>query len=218
MGFFGSLLNVATSIIPGPLDDAIVDVGRGILSSRSQPAAPQIGAPMIATPRQQQRFARNARGGRNRGAGRRGRANLVSGGRIGCEPGQIRLGSACIDPPGTGNPGVGIGTVGRQQRQSSAPGQWGVTDGSFNMPAFVPEQEVTTRLKCPPSFVLGKDDLCYPKSYLGRRNANRKWKGTPKPAVSAHDMKVARTADRVAERIKKVSKDLGMATPKKKRR
>lgn len=77
------------------------------------------------------------------------------------------------------------------------------------MPALEPEVIQTVRRRCPRGMALGIDDLCYPKAVVGRRNRFRKWKGAPKPAVSAHDLRVAKMAASVKATIIKVGHDLG---------
>lgn len=71
--------------------------------------------------------------------------------------------------------------------------------GAFGKPAVIPMQVGTrTRndgvvspiLQCPRSMVLGTDNLCYPKSSISR--ADRKWKPSARPPVSAHDAKMMR--------------------------
>lgn len=102
-----------------------------------------------------------------------------------------------------------------------APGQTGeAVVGAFGLPAFVPAQAgvITTKegdqrpiLRCPTGMVLGKDDLCYPKSVLGARNRFRKHKRAPRPPVTAQDAKAIRRANRVKDKVKDLAKDVGFS-------
>lgn len=117
-----------------------------------------------------------------------------------CPDGSFKVGNRCVAPgdmfPG-GDPGM-------------FPAGGEATQGAFGMPALTPAQEQRTVLKCPSGMVLGKDDLCYPKAILSRRSKYRKWKGDPRPPVTAADAKAVRRAERVRNRVKDLGKDVGL--------
>jgi hypothetical protein len=75
-----------------------------------------------------------------------------------------------------------------------------------------------TMRRCGPRFVLGADNLCYPKALLPRRSRYRKWRQPARPALSSSDVKTIRRADRLVEKVKGLNKDLGLKVPTKKRK
>lgn len=78
--------------------------------------------------------------------------------------------------------------------------------GSFDLPAIRPTVERRVHRTCPAGMVLGRDDLCYPKQVLSRRNRFRKWRQPPRPKISAADWKAIRKAERLKERLKDLTK------------
>lgn len=125
----------------------------------------------------------------------------------------VRIGGVCVDmlalPPG-GRPAI--------TPQVGGPvGQ--VIMGSFGLPAMVPNQvgqiqrangTVGPILKCNRGFVLGTDNLCYPKQVLPRRSQFRKWRGATRPLISGADVKAIRRAARAKGRVLELAKDIGL--------
>lgn len=62
--------------------------------------------------------------------------------------------------------------------------QFQVTQGAFGMPAMVPEAVSGVTLRCPSGFVLGDDELCYPKAVLRRNSRFRKWNPGARPILT----------------------------------
>lgn len=131
-----------------------------------------------------------------------------------CPGRSIRIpGLGCFDPlaaaPG-GAPAVvpESGTV--------MGGGGGAVMGAFGIPAMAPRVVTSMRRECGPGLVLGRDNLCYPKSVLGRRSKYRKWRGAPKPPVTAADMKAIRRAAAARDRVKGLASDVGLKTSRKK--
>jgi len=232
MGIFGTILDVATGIIPGTLDDKLVSAGRAAFGGSTSSTAPirsssdelalTIGQQLANfavrnTPTTQQartmtRGARKTRATRNQRRGFTAGAGPCDGGvmiRGRCVTPDLPL--IDIDRPASGGGGGG-------GRRSRAARDFDAVTGSFGMPAIVPVIESRKHAVCPSGFVLGEDELCYPKAVLGSRNRFRKWKGARRSPISAHDLSVARKADSVANKVKDLSKALGMKTPTKKRR
>lgn len=122
-----------------------------------------------------------------------------------CPAGSFRVNGVCVAPgdmfPG-GDPGM-------------FPAGGGTVQGGFGMPAVTPSMEQRTVHKCPSGFVLGKDNLCYPKQILSRRSRYRKWKGDKRPPVTAADAAAIRRADRVKDRVKQLGKDVGLRVTNK---
>lgn len=84
--------------------------------------------------------------------------------------------------------------------------------GAFGKPALVPTQvgsqtrmdgTVNAILRCPAKYVLGADDLCYPKGTIPRQY--RKWAPRAKPLVSANDAKTLRRIGSIQRRVKKAA-------------
>lgn len=116
-----------------------------------------------------------------------------------CPSGTVRIGDACVSP-GDVFPGGAPFT-------SAAGGQ--AVQGGFGLPALTPVQESRIRRRCPDGFVLGKDNLCYPRQILPRRSKFRKWRPAARPAVTAGDVKAIRRADRARRRLVELTKDAG---------
>ncbi len=133
-----------------------------------------------------------------------------------CPTGYTKVGGTCVaNRPGAYLPGGQPATL---PTQGTALGTgWEAVQGSFGMPAMTPLPVQRTRLECPAGMVLGKDDLCYPRSTpgLGRRGSFRKWKGDPKPKVSAAEWKTLQRAARTADKIKDVAKEAGFTVKKR---
>lgn len=141
---------------------------------------------------------------------------------VGCPPGTSRIGSACVNLPFRGAPGVGVGTVGVVEgnvisRRVLPIGGTGVAvQGAFGLPATVPDQIPSVRLKCPGRMVLAIDDLCYPKSVLPRRSLNRKWRGAPRPIVSNKTMRALKAQDDVGDALERLAESAGYKKPVRK--
>jgi len=95
--------------------------------------------------------------------------------------------------------------------------------GGFGLPAMVPDVvgQITRRdgssgpiLRCMRTMVLGTDNLCYPKAVLPRRSKFRKWRGDPRPAVSAGDVRAIRKAAAAKDRVLNLAKDVGLFASK----
>jgi len=96
--------------------------------------------------------------------------------------------------------------------------------GAFGTPALVPMQAGTIQrlngttgaiLRCPGGMVLGKDDLCYPKSVLGARGRFRKHPAARKPPVSVRDAQAIRQAESAKNRVKKLAQGVGFSVKKR---
>jgi len=87
--------------------------------------------------------------------------------------------------------------------------------GAFGLPAMAPFAQTRTHLDCPKGFVLGKDNLCYPKVVLSGRSLFRKWRAGPKPPISAADAKMFRRLDAAREKVKKMAESVDLVTKKK---
>lgn len=113
-----------------------------------------------------------------------------------CPSGTIKIGNRCVAPGDAFPGGDPLTTV--------AGGQ--TVQGSFGLPAVTPVQEQRVRRKCPGGFVLGKDNLCYPRQILPRRSKFRKWRPSPKPKISAAEWKAIQKAERIAVKLKDLTK------------
>lgn len=118
---------------------------------------------------------------------------------------QIRVGDQCVDltalPPG-GDPALtplGTGTA---------------VEGGFGIPALLPAAVVRKSLQCRRGFVLGIDDLCYPKALLSRRSKFRKHRMPPRPTISRRDERAIRVASRAKDRVLALAKDAGLFASK----
>jgi len=121
----------------------------------------------------------------------------------------VRRGRSVFDPLGIFGPSAGGGTA------AAAPTGEAV-QGAFGMPALVPFQETRVQLQCPRGFVLGTDNLCYPKVVLSRRNKFRKWRGAARAPVTAADARAIRRAGRTKDRVLALAKDVGLHASKTK--
>jgi len=139
------------------------------------------------------------------GGGRGARTFAGGGGAQECPPNRIRVGNRCI-APGDAFPGGS---------PFSTPAGGRTVEGSFGLPAVTPVQENHTRLNCPEGMVLGKDDLCYPRQILGRRNRFRKWRQPPRPPVSAADAKALRKVDKIRGKVRDLGKKADLKVTKR---
>jgi len=134
--------------------------------------------------------------------------------------GKKLAGGGCVFParrdPISGQCKLFLGT-----QEGADPGR--ATVGAFGLPALVPDVvgQITRRdgtigpiLRCMRSMVLGTDNLCYPKAVLPRRSKFRKWRGDPRPAVSAGDVRAIRKAAAAKDRVLNLAKDVGLFASK----
>lgn len=92
--------------------------------------------------------------------------------------------------------------------------------GAFGLPALQPSQVGSlTRndgvtvplLRCTAGFVLGRDNLCYPRVVLGRRGKFRKHPSMAKAPVTAEDAKCIRRAESAKKRVKNLATAVGFS-------
>lgn len=121
-----------------------------------------------------------------------------------CGTGMIKVGNSCVD--------LGAALPGGDPLISSAGGS--PVAGSFGLMAKTPMTETRVRRNCGRGYVLGIDNLCYPKQLLPRRSKWRKWRAAPKPPVSAADMKAIRRAARAKDRVADLGRDVGLHVSK----
>ena len=132
---------------------------------------------------------------------------------VACREGTYRVGDQCVAPgdifPGGDpflTPAGGVAVV-----------------GSFGLPAIRPAivgQRASRRgmqpiRQCPTGMVLGRDNLCYPRQVLPRRSKYRKWRGDPRPKVSAQDWKTLQRAESVKGKVKEVAKTAGYSVKRR---
>jgi len=124
-----------------------------------------------------------------------------------CPSGTVKVGDKCV-APGDAFPGGDPATF---------PAGGRAVEGSFGLPAITPRQEQRTVLRCPSGMRLGKDNLCYPKAVLRRRSKFRKHRPPVKPPISRSEAKAVRQAQKVKDKLKKLTKDHpGLNTAKNK--
>lgn len=87
--------------------------------------------------------------------------------------------------------------------------------GAFGLPAMAPFVETRIHLDCPKGFVLGMDNLCYPKAILRGNSKFRKWRVGPKPPISAADAKMFRRLDAARAKVAKMATAVDLVTKKK---
>lgn len=91
-----------------------------------------------------------------------------------------------------------------QQAASAILGQQG---RGVIMGAVEPKRVSRSELTCPPKYVLGVDNKCYPKAMLPR--SARKWLPDPKPVVSRSDQKAITRAASAKKRLVKLTNAAG---------
>lgn len=157
--------------------------------------------------------------------------DLIDTGRQALAPGGGASGTSCPEGFKVDSQGrcvaEGIGGALERTLPGGAPGmltdQYGpAVMGAFGKPALVPAQVGTIMrqdgsvgpvLRCPAGMVLGKDDLCYAKSSITK--ADRKWKPSPKPPMTASDAKALRRIGTLQKKIKRLAKAGNMSCKKK---
>jgi len=129
-------------------------------------------------------------------------------------------GTGCVFPlrrdPISGQCKLFVGT-----QEGPDPGR--ATVGGFGLPAMVPDVVGSIQrrdgstgpiLRCMRGMVLGIDSLCYPKAVLPRRSKFRKWRGDPRPVVSAGDLRAIRKTAAAKDRVLNLAKDVGLFASK----
>ena len=129
------------------------------------------------------------------------------------------------------NPGSGqcekVGVSGTIQRalpygQTGVMNQGTAVMGAFGTPAMQPNivgqvansrGEVNPIFRCNPGMVLGKDNLCYAKSAISKKD--RKWKPAAKPPMSASDAKALRRIGTLQRKVKGLAKNAGLSCRKR---
>jgi len=74
---------------------------------------------------------------------------------------------------------------------------------------MIPEEIASSRLQCPSGFVLGEDELCYPKAILRRSSRFRKWKPGMRPVMTGGER---RGITKARETINRARVAIGMNT------
>jgi len=87
--------------------------------------------------------------------------------------------------------------------------------GSFGMPAVVPILDQITKHVCPSGFVLGDDNLCYPKAVLRRDSRFRKHRPGARPILSGGQRNAIRKAKSAIRTAKESISGLGVTVKKK---
>jgi len=128
----------------------------------------------------------------------------------------IKIRGVCVDPtalfPG-GRPAFGP-TTGTDLVRGGGGGAAVV--GSFGFAAMEPEAMTSVRLQCPPGMVLGRDDLCYPKSVLRRNSKWRKWRPGTRPVLTGGQRASIRKARSAITDAREAISGLGVTVTKKK--
>lgn len=167
MGFFGGILDIATGLIPGTLDDRLVAAGRRAFSP--DPRSQGIHTPSMSGFTAPRSFTGGAGGAPcPTGYSRNARGQ--------CERSGVAGAFERVLPGDLGND---------QFAFEAAVGRYGY--------GAVPHEELRPHLVCPRGMVLGKDGLCYD----GLSNTERKWKKGPKPFLTGGEKKALRTANRL---------------------
>jgi len=122
----------------------------------------------------------------------------------------VRIGTQCVDFI-TGAP-----CASSSSPTTAMTGPQTAVQGGFGLPAYVPTEVVRRQLSCRRGFVLGIDDLCYPKALLSRRSKYRKHRMPPRPTLSRRDEVAIRRAGRAKDRVLALAKDAGLFASKTK--
>jgi len=205
MSFLGGLIKtvagVATKIIPGPIDDIIVDQisgalgGSGQVSNRSKTQA----ISKVAT----SPIARTS-------ASLPQLPALQPVGMQQKDPITV-TGSTSINLPGLGPKGAGISASFGVNQATTPSGKTRATGGA-SIPMLGPigvspdVENIPTR-KCPTGYVLAIDGLCYPKQMVPK--AWRFWKPQPRPVVTRSDQKAIQKANSAKKRLVNLTKKAG---------
>ena len=87
--------------------------------------------------------------------------------------------------------------------------------GAFGIPALVPAQRSTMRLRCPSGMVLGRDNLCYPTQVLRRDSKFRKWRPGARPILTGGQRRGISRARTAITTAKDAISGLGVTVKKK---
>jgi len=94
-------------------------------------------------------------------------------------------------------------------------GSFQAVTGAFGLPAMAPLVETRQHLVCAKGMVLGEDNLCYPRQILRRNSRFRKWRGAPRPPISAADVKMFRRLKGARETLKEFGAIVDLKVTKK---
>ena len=86
--------------------------------------------------------------------------------------------------------------------------------GAFGMPALEPAVRESVTLRCPPGMVLGKDELCYPRSVLRRDSRFRKWRPGVRPILTGGQRAAIRKARTAVTTARDAIAGLGVTVKK----
>lgn len=136
-----------------------------------------------------------------------------SGGGGGADPGG-GSGAPCIFPakidPVTNTCKIFVGSG------SGPEGRFGAAvAGAFGIPAMQPAVTSPVRRRCPPSMVLGRDNLCYPSAVLRRSSRFRKWRPGMRPLMTGGDRRAITKAKSAVTRTRAAMKSIGVTVPKR---
>jgi len=150
-------------------------------------------------------------GGSTGGSGSSAPATSFAG--TSCPPGYYSVGGTCINPGAAFPGGVPLTVPSTGTSLTTTGGTAVATGASFGMPALAPYVVSTVRRKCAAGYVLGRDDLCYPKGMLPKRY--RKWNRS-KPYISRAQFRLIAKADRQRDKILTLAKKAGLHASKSK--
>jgi len=97
-----------------------------------------------------------------------------------------------------------------------AEGDFQAVGGAFGMPAIAPKHEFVGKFVCPPGFVLGEDNLCYPKQVLRRDSRFRKHRPGVRPILTGGQRNAIRKARTAITTARDAISGLGVTVQKKK--
>ena len=123
-----------------------------------------------------------------------------------CGPGQVRIGTTCVDPlaflPG-GAP------LTQPIMQTPEMGIFGLMSTEARVVGTIQDRNGLSKpiLRCPTGLVLAQDNRCYAKESLPKKA--RKWKPDPRPLLSASDARVLRESHAVEKKLVRIVKRTG---------
>lgn len=133
-----------------------------------------------------------------------------SGGSGPCRAGSVLIAGRCVAP--------GAALPGGEPLISRPTGNGSSSHAAEGISVFglytSPQVETVQRRVCPDGTVLGKDGLCYSKI----SNSHRMYPKKAKPPISAADMKAIRRAERAQNRVKRLTKQVGLRPVTRKRK
>jgi len=129
---------------------------------------------------------------------------------------RLQVGGVCIPPWRRAPDGTCKIFAGQQPGPNGIIGDpWDTVEGSFGMPAMVPQIESIQRHTCPTGMVLGTDMLCYPKAVLRRDSKFRKWKPGARPVLTGGQRKAISKSRAAITSAKEAIGGLGVTVKKK---